>query len=428
MPDQARRIPREGPTPAGGRAAALLERLFQVRRGTWNLAAPLTPEDAQVQSMPDASPAKWHLAHTTWFFEAFVLARLEPNRPPFHPAFGYLFNSYYEAAGPRQPRPERGLLTRPGLEEVLRYRAEVDARMADALDRGVGEPLLDVVELGIAHEEQHQELLLTDLKHAFWSNPLRPAYHPTPPPPAGGPAEPLSWSAQPPQRFELGTPEGVFAFDNERPRHPVLLQAHALARRPVSCGEWLAFMEGGGYSRPELWMSDGWAAVQRQGWTAPLYWERRGEAWWQFTLGGMRPLDPAEPVAHVSWFEADAYARWAGARLPTEAEWERAGSAAPADGTFADEGRHHPAAAAPGTRQLLGDVWEWTASAYLPYPGFRPLAGALGEYNGKFMVSQMVLRGGSCATPRRHVRPGYRNFFYPDARWQFSGVRLARDP
>jgi len=377
--------------------------------------------------MPDASPAKWHLGHTTWFFETFVLARLEPRRSPFHPAFGYLFNSYYEAAGPRQPRPMRGLLTRPGLDEVLRYRAQVDERMVEALGGRFPEELLDVVELGIAHEEQHQELLLTDVKHAFSMNPLRPAYHPAPPPRATAPAEPLSWMSQPEQRAELGTPEGGFAFDNERPRHPVLLRTHALASRPVTCGEWLEFMEDGGYARPTLWMSDGLAALHRQGWEAPLYWERRDDGWWQFTLGGMRPVDPAEPVSHVSWFEADAYARWAGARLPTEAEWERAASDSTPDGTFADDGRHHPAGARPGARQLLGDVWEWTSSGYGPYPGFRPLAGALGEYNGKFMVSQLVLRGGSCATPRRHVRPGYRNFFYPDARWQFSGVRLARD-
>jgi ergothioneine biosynthesis protein EgtB len=401
--------------------------LLQVRRATLDLAAPLTPEDAQVQSMPDASPAKWHLAHTTWFFETFVLAPSEPDREPFHEAYGYLFNSYYEAAGPRHPRPERGLLTRPGLEEVLRYRAEVDGRMAEALERGLPPALLDVVELGIAHEEQHQELLLTDVKHAFWSNPLRPAYRAPPPPAATASPDPVGWMSQPEQRAEIGTPEGGFAFDNERPRHPVLLRPYALASRPVNCGEWMDFLDDGGYARPTLWMSDGWAAVRRLGWTAPLYWERREKGWWQFTLGGMRPVDPAEAVAHVSWFEADAYARWAGTRLPTEAEWERAAAGAAADGTFADDGRFHPAPAARGARQLLGDVWEWTSSGYGPYPGYRPPAGALGEYNGKFMVSQLVLRGGSCATPRRHLRPGYRNFFYPDARWQFSGLRLARD-
>ncbi|HET6436787.1 MAG TPA: ergothioneine biosynthesis protein EgtB [Anaeromyxobacter sp.] len=413
--------------PAEGRAAQLAERLAGVRRATLKLAAPLTPEDAQVQSMPDASPAKWHLGHTTWFFETFVLRPARPDEAPFHPSFAYLFNSYYETAGPRQPRPERGLLTRPGLEEVLRYRAEVDGRMAEVLETGLAPDLLEVVELGVAHEEQHQELLLTDLKHAFHANPLRPAYHPRPPPPSGAGPRPISWIAQGAVRAELGTAAGGFAFDNERPRHPVLLLPHALADRPVSCGEWISFMEDGGYRRPELWMSDGWAAVRRNGWTAPLYWEPGQRGWGLFTLGGMRDVDPAEPVAHVSWYEADAFARWAGARLPSEAEWEWAARSAPVDGTFADDGRHHPAAGGPGARQLFGDVWEWTASAYGPYPGYRPLAGALGEYNGKFMVSQLVLRGGSCATPLRHIRPGYRNFFYPDARWQFSGVRLARD-
>ncbi len=424
MPPQAR-----GSPPASrrdeGRAAALREVLAVVRARTRTLAAPLTAEDAQVQSMPDASPAKWHLAHTTWFFETFVLARARPARRLFHPAFGYLFNSYYEAAGERHPRPERGLLTRPRLEEVERYRAAVEEELAAELATLPPE-LLDVVELGINHEEQHQELLLTDVKHAFSCNPLRPAYAAAPAP-AGRPAAPLGWTMRDAQRAEIGTPEGGFAFDNERPRHPQIVPAHALADRPVSCGEWLDFMADGGYSRPTLWMADGWAAARRHGWTAPLYWERAGAGWALFTLGGMRPVDPAEPVAHVSWYEADAYARWAGARLPTEVEWEAAAAAAPQDGPFLDHGRFHPAAGAPGERQLLGGVWEWTGSAYSPYPGFRPAAGALGEYNGKFMVNQLVLRGGSCATPRRHIRPGYRNFFYPDARWQFSGLRLARD-
>jgi ergothioneine biosynthesis protein EgtB len=426
VPQPARRIPSEGPRLAEGRAAALGERLRQVRGATEGLAAPLTPEDAQVQSMPDASPAKWHLAHTTWFFETFVLARARPGRRPFHPSYAYLFNSYYEAAGPRHPRPERGLLTRPGLEEVRRYRAAVEEELSLALP-ALPADLLDVVELGIAHEEQHQELLLTDLKHALSCNPLRPGYHPAAPPPAARPAEPVAWRAQEAGAVEVGTPAGGFAFDNERPRHPELVPGHALASRPVSCGEWLAFMADDGYRRPELWMSDGWAAARRQGWAAPLYWERDGGGWVQFTLGGLRPLDPAEPVAHVSWYEAEAFARWAGARLPTEAEWEHAAEGAPLDGPFADDGRHHPAAGGPGAGQLLGGVWEWTRSAYAPYPGFRAAEGALGEYNGKFMVNQLVLRGGSCATPRRHVRPGYRNFFYPDARWQFSGLRLARD-
>jgi ergothioneine biosynthesis protein EgtB len=289
------------------------------------------------------------------------------------------------------------------------------------------------VEVGIAHEEQHQELLLTDVKHAFFSNPLRPAYAPAAlpsrAPAARAPA--LAFVARKGGLVDIGAAAEGFAFDNERPRHRVLVEPHALATRPVTNGEWLAFMEDGGYRRPELWLSDGIAAVQQRGWQAPLYWEQReGTGWSVFTLAGPRPLDPAEPVAHVSYFEADAYARWAGARLPTEAEWEAAATGAREDGTFADDGRFHPAPASegPGLRQILGDVWEWTASSYAPYPGFRPLSGALGEYNGKFMVSQLTLRGGSCATPRGHVRPTYRNFFYPDARWQFTGARLAREP
>jgi len=413
----------------GRRAAILRERYAAVRRGTVALAAPLSAEDAQVQSMPDASPAKWHLAHTTWFFETFVLARAEPAVPPHDPAWAYLFNSYYEAAGPRQPRPERGLLSRPPLESVLRWRTLVDERMGALLAGAPADELLDVVALGIAHEEQHQELLVTDVKHAFSVQPLRPAVLAGPPPVGSGPAPRLAWIARDGGLREIGAAGPDFAFDNERPRHRVLVAPHALASRPVTCGEWLAFIEAGGYRRPQHWLSDGWAAVQRSGWCAPLYWTLDGGRWWQFTFGGMRPLDETEPVAHVSYYEADAYARWAGARLPSEAEWETAAEGAREDGTFADSGRLHPAPARAGEGlvQLLGDVWEWTQSAYAPYPGFRPFPGALAEYNGKFMVNQLVLRGGSCATPRGHVRTSYRNFFQPEARWQFSGVRLARD-
>jgi ergothioneine biosynthesis protein EgtB len=412
-----------------GRALALADRLRAVRAASRTLAAPLTPEDAMVQSMPDASPAKWHLAHTTWFFETFVLARAERSFRPFHERYGYLFNSYYEAVGPRQPRPHRGLLSRPPLEEVLRYRTQVDERL-DRVLHGLAPDLLDVVEVGIAHEEQHQELLLTDVKHAFGSNPLRPAYRPDAGAVTGARAPPLEFLPGEGGPFEMGAPADVFAFDNERPRHRAWMTPHALGSRLVTSGEWREFMEDGGYRRADLWLSDGWAAVQRNGWEAPLHWERdRDGAWTVFTLGGMRPLDAATPVVHVSYYEADAFARWAGARLPTEAEWERAASAGGGPGTFLEDGRLHPAPAPAGAgpAQLLGDAWEWTQSAYAPYPGFRPLSGALGEYNGKFMVSQLVLRGGSCASPRAHLRWSYRNFFPPDARWQFTGLRLARD-
>jgi ergothioneine biosynthesis protein EgtB len=431
VPRRTLQRPEEARAP-GPSSPSLLARFLDVRRASAALAAPLTPEDAMVQSMPDASPAKWHLGHTTWFFETFVLARARPARTPFDPTYAYLFNSYYEAAGPRQPRPERGLLSRPPLADVLRYRAAIEGEVAELLLAGVSRELAAIVELGVNHEEQHQELLVTDLKHAFSASPLRPAYAPAPPAAATAPPPPLAWLPGEPGVVPVGAPADRFAFDNERPRHPELLAPHLLASRPVVCSEWLAFMDDGGYQRPELWMSDGWDAVRRNGWEAPLHWLRGDDGRWrQFTMGGVRPLDGAEPVAHVSWYEADAYARWAGARLPTEAEWEVAAAAAPAaTGTFLDDARLHPAAAAPGAgpRQLLGDVWEWTRSAYAPYPGFEPAPGALGEYNGKFMVSQLVLRGGSCATPRRHARPSYRNFFHPDARWQFSGVRLARDP
>jgi ergothioneine biosynthesis protein EgtB len=415
----------------GSRAEALAARFREVRRVTRALAAPLSPEDAMVQSMPDASPAKWHLAHTTWFFEAFVLARAERPFRPFHERYAFLFNSYYEAVGPRQPRPQRGVLSRPPLEEVLRYRSQVEERLLAAWS-GLGDELLDVVELGLAHEEQHQELLLTDVKHAFAANALQPAYDPAAAPAARGEAVPLAFFPADGGVIELGAGGEGFAFDNERPRHRTLLAPHALGSRLVTAGEWREFMDDGGYRRAELWLSAGWEAVQRNGWEAPLYWERDGEGGWAaFTLGGLRPVDPAAPVVHVSYFEADAFARWAGSRLPTEAEWERAATRAAPAGTFLEDGRLHPAAAPTpaggGPAQLHGDAWEWTQSAYAPYPGFRPLGGALGEYNAKFMVNQLVLRGGSCVTPRAHLRPSYRNFFPPEARWQFSGLRLARD-
>src|SRR5512138_1211355 len=326
------------------RRARIAARFAAVRRATRALAAPLSAEDAMVQSMPDASPAKWHLAHTTWFFETFVLAPAAPGARAFDPAYAFLFNSYYDAVGPRQPRPERGLLSRPPLEDVLRYRAHVDERVGALLDGLPGDALLDVVELGIAHEEQHQELLLTDVKHAFFSQPLRPAYVRAPAPAAGA-APPLAFVPREGGVRDVGAAPDGFAFDNERPRHRALLEPYALASRPVTCGEWLAFMQAGGYDRPEHWLSDGWAAASARSWRAPLYWIEDGGAWWQFTLGGVRRVDEAEPVAHVSYFEADAYARWAGARLPSEEEWEAAAAEMGRGGRFADSGRLHPAAA-----------------------------------------------------------------------------------
>ena len=411
-------------------ARALAARYRAVREATERLRAPLSAEDCAVQSMPDASPTKWHLAHTSWFFETFVLARLGADPRPFDPSFRFLFNSYYHSVGPQPARAERGLLSRPGLEEVLRYRAAVDEGMLAWLEGGEAEasPLLSAVEIGLHHEQQHQELILTDLKHALARSPLRPAYRALVEPPRAE-APPLRF-----ERFEEGVrPVGHggagFAFDNEGPRHRALVPAFELASRCATNGEYLAFLAEGGYERPELWLSDGWAWREAEGVRAPLYWERDGDTWRSFTLGGLRALRAEEPVSHVSYYEAAAFAEWAGARLPSEFEWEVAAAQAQVAGNFVESGRLHPSAApaGPGLAQLFGDVWEWTRSDYAPYPGYRPAAGALGEYNGKFMCNQRVLRGGSCATPQGHVRASYRNFFPPPARWQFSGVRLARD-
>jgi ergothioneine biosynthesis protein EgtB len=416
--------------PSHDPSAAGTVRYQEVRRFTEQLCAPLAVEDYVVQSMPDVSPTKWHLAHTTWFFETFVLAEL-PDHRPFHPRYGYLFNSYYNAVGERHARPQRGLLTRPTVDEIFAYRAHVDSRMAHLLARGAeGLPasLAAVVELGLHHEQQHQELLLTDIKHVLSCNPLLPAYREAPPGPTASAAE-LGWETYPEGVRWIGHEGDGFAFDNETPRHRVFVEGFQLATRLVTNAEYLAFIADGGYQRPELWLSDGWNTVQATGWQAPLYWEQDDGQWYVFTLAGLQPVTPAEPVCHVSYYEADAFARWAGARLPTEMEWEEASAGAPLDGNFVESGRLHPAPApaAPGLRQMLGDVWEWTASPYVPYPGYRTMEGALGEYNGKFMCSQIVLRGGSCATSLAHIRPTYRNFFPPDARWQFSGIRLARD-
>lgn len=389
-----------------GTQSALAERYRAIRTHTEQLAAPLTAEDQCIQSMPDASPAKWHRAHTTWFFEQFVLAPHLPGYVPCDPAFAFLFNSYYEAAGPRHPRPARGLITRPGAEAVGAYRRHVDDAMTRLLAEQEAE-VADLLELGLQHEQQHQELLLTDMMHAFAQSPLAPPVIPDwrEPSVASGPAHfvPLPGGIAP-----LGHDGAGFAFDNEAPRHDTLLRPYRLADRLVRNRDWLAFMADGGYRKPALWMSDGWATVQAQGWDAPLYWRGEDGDWQQVGPGGLAPLDPDAPVRHVSWYEADAYARWAGARLPTEAEMEAAAGHA-------------------GLHERTGYAWQWTNSAYLPYPGFRAAEGAIGEYNGKFMINQMVLRGGSLATPPGFARPTYRNFFPAGVRWQFTGLRLARD-
>ncbi len=375
------------------------------------LCAPLSVEDQVVQPMVDASPAKWHLAHTTWFFETFVLPE-----PVFDPAFAQLFNSYYEAVGPRVDRPRRGMLTRPSLERVHAYRAQVDERVARGLAEGVLDPAR--VELGLHHEQQHQELILTDAKYVLGTQPLRPAYRATDRGASSSPA-PLGWRSHDGGITQVGSPGG-FAFDNELPRHDVLVHPFQLATRALANAEVQAFVADGGYRDPRHWLSDGWTTVVREGWTAPLYWHEDA----LYDLAGVRAIDPAETACHLSYYEADAIARWLGARLPTEFEWEVAAAPLdPARGNFADDDRLHPRR----DGALFGDVWEWTQSSYSAYPGYRPLAGALGEYNGKFMSGQQVLRGGSCFTPRGHVRATYRNYFPPAARWQMTGVRLAKD-
>lgn len=405
---------------------------LNVRLQSEALCAPLTREDHVIQTAPEASPAKWHLAHVSWFFETFLLKAYLPGYAEFHPRFGYLFNSYYEQIGKFHPRQERGFLSRPGVDDIIRYRAHVDEHMLTLLQRAgddVWPALQQRLEIGLNHEQQHQELLLTDIKLNFSANPLRPAYRGDLPETSSATAPTLHWIALPGGIHEIGHPGSGFAYDNEKPRHRVYLNAFRLASRPVTNGEFLAFMQDGGYDNPAFWLSDGWATSRRLHWSSPLYWESQDGAWQQFTLGGMRPLNLAEPVCHVSYYEADAYAAWAGKRLPTEAEWEIAARGVAVGGNLRDSGRLHPAPAPPGTGllQMYGDVWEHTASPYQAYPGFRLAAGALGEYNGKFMCSQMVLRGGACVTAADHVRASYRNFFYPHERWQFQGIRLAED-
>ena len=435
VPDEA-----GGARPRGSQG--FVQDYVAVRRQTESLCTSLVPEDYVIQPMPDASPTKWHLAHTTWFFEQFLLSPHVPGYKVFHPRFAYLFNSYYVTIGERHCRPKRGLLSRPTVAEVYDYRAHVDRHMREFLGNlspAQSSELRSVIEIGLNHEQQHQELMLTDIKYTFAVNPLYPVYRERPDAgndsPSRSPA-PHRWI-----RFEegvrrIGHEGDAFAYDNEQPRHRVFVDSFEFASRLVTNGEFKAFIADGGYCRAELWLSEGWNTVQSRQWDCPLYWEPDGNANWRhFTLSGIRSVDDAEPVTHVSYFEADAYARWAGARLPTEAEWEVASAGLPIEGTFVDSERFHPAPAGPptsvgginGPSQMFGDVWQWTRSQYLPYPGYVAPPGALGEYNGKFMCNQFVLRGGSCATPRSHIRAAYRNFFPPDARWQFSGIRLARD-
>jgi ergothioneine biosynthesis protein EgtB len=409
---------------------AWLDRYRAVRARTLALAAPLSAEDQQIQSMPDVSPTKWHLAHMAWFFETFLLTPNLPGYTPFDPVFGVLFNSYYEAVGERWPRSERGLLSRPSLDQILAYRAHVDQAMAGLIQAASADAWPDiepVLELGLHHEQQHQELILMDIQHVFSLSPLHPAYaaaraH------LATTAPPLEWIDHKGGLLEIGHADDGFAFDNEGPRHKTWLDPFIIASRLSTCGEYLAFIEDGGYSRPEFWLSDGWAAVQREAWTTPLYWLSDGGERMIFTLSGLRRLDPAEPVCHLSFYEADAFARWSGRRLPTEAEWEVAAAASPAPVRKSPDAFHpEPAAPISGLQQLTGELWQWTASPYGPYPRYRPPQGPIGEYNGKFMSSQMVLRGGAAVTPEGHSRPTYRNFFPPQARWAFSGVRLADD-
>lgn len=418
--------------PAASQPGGLLDRYRQVRDTSEALCAPLQVEDYVIQSMPAVSPPKWHLAHVSWFFETFLLLPYLPGYRRLNDAYDYLFNSYYQTHGTPFPRALRGVLSRPGVDEIYRYRRHVDQAMGElliALPPAQAGEIARRVELGLQHEQQHQELLLMDIKHILAQNPLHPVYRDDLQPPPSTPPQRPRWHEHAGGVQHIGHAGGGFAFDCETPRHRQFVEDFQLAERPVSNAEYLSFIADGGYARPELWLSDGWDLIQQAGWHAPLYWLRAEDAWLEMTLGGLRPLDPHAPVCHVSYYEADAYARWAGARLPSEAEWEVAAADQPLTGNFLESDHLQPVAASSshdGPQQLFGDVWEWTASAYLPYPGFRPLPGSLGEYNGKFMSGQMVLRGGCCATPQSHLRITYRNFFQPAMRWQFAGLRLAR--
>lgn len=417
------------------RRQALIEKFRQVRDFSTHLCRNLEPEDCVVQSMPDVSPTKWHLAHTSWFFETFVVKVWMQRYRSEVPQYAYLFNSYYNAAGDMHRRDLRGLISRPTVAETYQFRASIDQCVTGVIEEATDALLPEierVVTLGLHHEQQHQELLITDIKHVFSQNPLYPVFQTRETKAETGRVAPQHFAEFDEATVLVGHGGGGFSYDNEGPRHRALVPPFALSNRLITNGEYLAFMEAGGYTRPEFWLSLGWSTVNEQRWQAPLYWVQRDGVWWNFTLSGFRPVDESEPVTHVSYFEADAYANWDGARLPTEFEWEHAAGEVPIDGNFVDTQRFHPAPAGSrnddaGLMQMFGDAWEWTRSAYLPYPGYRAGPGALGEYNGKFMCNQMVLRGGSCATSRDHIRPTYRNFFQPEKRWQFTGIRLARD-
>lgn len=409
----------------------VLKQFRKVRNFTHYLVEPLETEDLVIQAMESASPAKWHLAHTSWFFETFVLGKFVPDFESLHPQYAYFFNSYYLQTGVPFKRAKRGTLSRPTVKEVFEYRAYVDEQMKQFIqqaDEKTWKEAAFVVEIGNHHEQQHQELILTDMKFLLAQNPLLPEYRKLDRPESKTP-DPLNWTSFKEGIVEIGHSGDEFTYDNEHPRHKTFVQNFDLADRLITNAEYLEFMEAGGYQNSPYWLDEGWAAVQKEEWNAPLYWFKREDEWWYFTLGGARKVDPYEPVTHVSYFEADAFARWKGYRLPTEQEWEHACANRQVAGNFVDDGVFHPVPAengSEGLKQMFGDVWEWTSSSYAPYPGYNPLPGALGEYNGKFMVNQYVLRGGSCATSRSHIRKTYRNFFHTDARWQFSGIRLAR--
>ena len=430
----AKSIPTQTPDTWIASKEDFIEQYQKVRTFSEHLCEPLVTEDYVIQSMPDVSPTKWHLAHVSWFFETFLLSPALPGYKSLHPQYAYLFNSYYNTLGQRHCRPKRGLISRPTVQETYQYRRYVDAHVLKLLERSDEQQLASlapIFTLGLHHEQQHQELIVTDIKHVLSCNPLYPVYRPGEPVLSAS-IPPLKWISYPEGVYRIGHEGEGFAFDNEMPRHRQFIEPFQLASRLITNGEYMEFMADGGYDNPLLWLSDGWNTVRAQEWKAPLYWEQCDGRWFMITLSGMREVEPSEPVCHVSYYEADAYARWAGARLPTEAEWEVAAQDLPVEGNFVEQGLYHPtpldaAASSEKPAQMYGDVWEWTSSSYAPYPGFHPGPGAIGEYNGKFMCDQYVLRGGSCATSLSHIRSTYRNFFPSNAQWQFMGFRLARE-